>query len=309
MKKIETLFSIAALICITACSNREFADLTSGDKEIQFLSRNPIENVNQLTEFSVWAQKDNNWQFTERSVNKTVENTWQAEQRDFWQSGKYNFYAIAGYSPNSVTPNINGNFIIVVGENETDLDLMTAIVKNITYPVADGETLQPIGFHFKHEKAKLGISIKTDSQLQQDATIKSVKLSNFYDRGTFTRTFLSNSEWSGSWSYEGINHASWAWESAGSNLKAGESQTFLSDYMIPAQQLSGITLIIQYELGMNSFDKSFDLSQATGSGNWLEAGVNYQYNFTIRPDGIIFDGITMNEWQESHSGGDINIEE
>ena len=79
--------------------------------------------------------------------------------------------------------------------------------------------------------------------------------------------------------------------------------------MIPAQQLSGITLTFSYSIGVGFYEEEFVLTQATGSGNQLEAGKIYDYNFTIRPDGIVFDGITMDEWQESHSGGDINIEE
>lgn len=305
MKKINLLFSIAALVCMTACSNQEFTDISAERHELQYISRTPIENEAQLESFYVWAQRDNAWQFEKVLVSRQGD-TWKSNETNLWQAGTYNFYAITGTEPSSVTANLNGDFVISVGENETDLDLMTAVSSGIAYPVTEGDP-SPVAFHFYHEKAQIEITVKTSAQLLDGVTIKSITLSNFYKGGTFTRTFLGSGIYRGTWKF-GTDTDSWK---TGSEqfLESGSSYKPLEEYMIPAQQLSGVTLSFDYKIGSESYSKEFELTKATGSGNWLEAGIIYDYNFTIRPEGIVFDGITMDEWKESHSGGDINIEE
>lgn len=305
MKKIKSLFSIAALVCMTACSNQEFLDVSAEDYEMQYFSRTPIENEADLKNFYVWAQLDDKWQFEKVLVSRQDDGSWKSNEANFWQTGTYNFYAVTGYKetePSSVTAGLDGNFVITVGDDETDLDLMTAVSSKISYPVVEGEP-SPVAFHFYHEKAQIEISVKAGAQLPDGATVTGITLSNFYKGGKFTRTFLDSSN-RGSWDFTKVNKTSWEMNKS-QTIITGDSYSFLSDFMIPAQSLGGVNLKFSYTISGASYSKEFELSQIGTTA--LEAGKINKYNFTIQPEGIVFDGFTVPDWGETNTGGNINI--
>lgn len=301
MKKIRILFGIMVLACMTACDNQQFTEMESGDYDMKYLSRLPGENENQLESFAVWAERDGEWQFENRKVVLT-DNVWKAETTDLWQSGTYNFYAITGYKEEPITAEgVKGNFSINVGSNETDIDLMTAVTPNITYPAANGEP-EPVPFHFYHEKAQVEIIVKAGTQLVDNAVINKIVLSGYYGGGAFTRTFQATER--GFWDFTNVETTSW--ESLGFHqLEAGNSYTPLSNFMIPPQSLSTVTLTFEYSIGTYTNSREFVLGK-TGSTS-LQAGKIYKYQFTIQPNGIVFDGFTVPEWGETNTGGNINI--
>lgn len=314
MRIIKGVFSTVALILLTTCSNNEILEgQTDENKEIQFvvssLSRNPVNDVTELESFYVWAANMNNnteFQFEQLKVERNDAGEWKSSSPQYWQTGTYNFYAVTGYKetePSPVTANLDGNFVITVGDDETNLDLMTAVSSEISYSVVEGEP-SPVAFHFYHEKAQIEISVKVGAQLP-DATVTGITLSNFYKGGEFTRKFLDSSN-RGSWDFTKVNKTSWEMNKSQTiENKTGGSYSFLSGFMIPAQSLGGVNLKFSYTISGASYSKEFELSQIGTTA--LEAGKINKYNFTIQPEGIVFDGFTVPDWGETNTGGNINI--
>ncbi len=312
MRIIKGVFSTVALILLTTCSNNEILEgQTDENKEIQFvvssLSRNPVNDVADLESFYVWANMNNKteFQFEQLKVERNDAGEWKSSSPQYWQTGTYNFYAVTGYNetePSPVTANLDGNFVITVGDDETNLDLMTAVSSGISYPVVEGEP-SPVAFHFYHEKAQIEISVKAGAQLPRGATVTSITLSNFYKGGKFTRTFLDSNN-RGNWDFTEVYKTSWEMNEQ-QNIDTGDSYSFLSDFMIPAQSLGGVNLKFSYTISGASYSKEFELSQIGTTA--LEAGKINKYNFTIQPEGIVFDGFTVPDWGETNTGGNINI--
>lgn len=309
------LFIYVMLAGVLMSCNDNYSNTDMNSSEIRFdvigISRGAINNVSDLKNFNVWGVTDNDERVCDGSFVEFKDNTWVINPVAYWQFDKtFKFYAATGYN------DVEVDFIdddgagrktltIDVGEDELSNDLMTAKSLPISYD--SSQTPEPVSLNFKHEKAQVTLNIKTDNNVT-GVVVSSIQLYNFYKGGKFIHYFekLPADVYDGAWDFSANTKGSIE-KNDNYPMESNQSYTPISELLIPAQGMSGVTILIKYKIGNVDFSETFDLSKCSGGGNWLEAGVCYNLSFIIRPDGISFGGIVEEPWKESHSGGDINI--
>lgn len=307
------MYTLAAL---QSCTQEDTPSPAYNDGSIRFsvsdISRSIINTPAEMTDYHVWGWYGQERAFTAVFDELPIQNdngTWtpqygteEGKKKQYWKfDTPYRFYAVSGYAEGSVQVDPQGIIIVKVGEDDADKDLLTAYKENISY--SSGMEPQPVPFHFRHEKAKIGVKLSAAASLNGEAEVTQVSLSNIYQDGTYTYDLHSNTGYQG----ERWEHGPYKdYQGSTNTLSPGESYAPIADLLVPPQAIgNNTTLTIRFTIGGQSQDRSFNLSGI--SANWWNRGQGYLYTFTLREDGIYFDGLTKNEWGESHAGGDINI--
>lgn len=307
------MYTLAAL---QSCTQEDTPSPAYNDGSIRFsvsdISRSIINSPEEMTDYHVWGWYGQEGSFTAVFDELPIQNdnsTWTPQygteagkQKQYWKfDTPYRFYAVSGYAEGSVQVDPQGIITVEVGEDDADKDLLTAYKEDISY--SSGTEPQPVPFHFRHEKAKIGVKLSAAASLNGAAEVTEVRLSNIYRDGTLTYDPHSHPEWQGqTWEYGSYKD----YQGTTGTLAYGASYAPIDDLLVPPQDLGNNTILtIRFNIGEKIQEKSFNLSGI--SANWWTRGQGYLYTFTLREDGIYFDGLTKNEWGESHAGGDINI--
>lgn len=260
--------------------------------------------------FSVWGWYGTDSQITNNvfdgeTVTKSGEAWTYTGGTQYWISGMtYNFYGVyPAYSQtsdnNGTTATVTPNGTITVTDfdcsatGENAVDLMTA-----TAPGLLGDAAPTVAMPFQHELAKVEVSVRTDQGVT--ATIKNAKLTGMVYKGTLTAT---------------SNSSTWAPITSTSDetpyqvtepvtINTPSTTSLFGDILIIPQKTDKLTLNIAITRDKEENTYNFDLG--TSIAQWT-AGRSYRYVLTIEADAITFSDFTVDEWGETHTGGDINI--
>ena len=223
----------------------------------------------------------------------------------YWIAGMtYNFYGVYPVYPqtsndNGTTATVDNKGKITVtnfdcsATGENAVDLMTA-----TAPGLLGDAAPTVAMPFQHELAKVEVSVRTDQGVT--ATIENAKLTGMVYKGTLTAT---------------SNSSTWAPITSTSDetpyqvtepvtINTPSTTSLFGDILIIPQKTDKLTLNIAITRDEEENTYNFDLG--TSIAQWT-AGRSYRYVLTIEADAITFSDFTVDEWGETHTGGDINI--
>ncbi|MBM6733635.1 fimbrillin family protein [Mediterranea massiliensis] len=217
----------------------------------------------------------------------------------------YNFYGV--YPAYSQTSDNNGTTATVTPDGtitvtnfdcsatgENAVDLMTA-THTRDY---NGTNADAVNMPFQHELAKVEVSVRTDQGVT--ATIENAELTGMVYKGTLTAT---------------SNSSTWAPITSTSDetpyqvtepvtINTPSTTSLFGDILIIPQKTDKLTLNITITRDKKENTYYFDLG--TSIAQWT-AGRSYRYVLTIEADAITFSNFTVDEWGETHTGGDINI--
>ena len=219
----------------------------------------------------------------------------------YWTKGaKYNFYAVYPTDVENVTVDYDNGTITITGfdcseTGEDAVDLMTASATGISYN--EGQTPQPVGFTFSHLLARVTVSVRTGQGVT--ATGISATLSGLATKGDYS------SSGSTPWTTDDTNNE---FTATYASMDASDTQDLFGNLLIIPQNLANATLSIS--LTRSSGSASEEISQEFNLGESIarwSAGRHYRYTLTVEPDAITFSNFTVDEWGETHTGGDINI--
>lgn len=255
-----------------------------------------------LTEgsFTVWGGKTAD-EFDGETVTGSG-GVWTYTGTRYWTKGaEYNFYAVYPASVKEQVKVDYDNGTIAVDDfdcsatGDAAVDLMTASATNIVYN--EGDTPQSVAFRFSHLLARVTVSVRTGQGVTASgisATLSGLATTGDYN-GTWTPNDTSTKD------FETTHTA---------EIKENTSQELFDDLLIIPQSLANATLTIK--LTRESGSTSENISQTfnlDGSLARWSAGSHYRYTLTVEPDAITFSNFTVDEWEETHTGGDINIGE
>lgn len=300
--KYRFFLSGAALILTAASCTSTLSDEPATDaRAISFTpaaeTRAAVEGGTLPADFLVWGGYSNTLLFEGETVhpNGSYENGTR-----YWVPGTYNFYAVYPATIKDKTTFRNGSLTVkdfdCFATGNAAVDLMTAIPQSITYEA--GNEPQPVAMEFKHELAKVEVSVRTDQGVT--ATIKNAKLTGMVYKGTLTAT---------------SNSSTWAPITSTSDetpyqvtepvkINTPSTTSLFGDILIIPQKTDKLTLNIAITRDKKENTYNFDLG--TSIAQWT-AGRSYRYVLTIEADAITFSDFTVDEWGETHTGGDINI--
>lgn len=252
--------------------------------------------------FSVWGWYSTDSQITNNvfdgeTVTKSGEAWTYTGGTQYWIPGMtYNFYGV--YPANVGSCKADGTITVTnfdcsaTGENA--VDLMTA-THTRDY---NGTNADAVNMPFQHELAKVEVSVRTDQGVT--ATIENAKLTGMVYKGTLTAT---------------SNSSTWAPITSTSDetpyqvtepvtINTPSTTSLFGDILIIPQKTDKLTLNIAITRDKEGNTYNFDLG--TSIAQWT-AGRSYRYVLTIEADAITFSDFTVDEWGETHTGGDINI--
>ena len=292
--------SLLLLLPAASCTDTLGGDPDTDARAITFTpaaeTRAAVEGGTLPADFLVWGGYSTTLLFEGETVhpNGSYENGTR-----YWVPGTYNFYAVypatieeTTFSNGSLTVE---NFDCSATGNDA-VDLMTAIHSSINYEA--GNEPQPVAMEFQHELAKVEVSVRTDQGVT--ATIENAKLTGMVYKGTLTAT---------------SNSSTWAPITSTSDetpyqvtepvtINTPSTTSLFGDILIIPQKTDKLTLNIAITRDEEENTYNFDLG--TSIAQWT-AGSSYRYVLTIEADAITFSNFTVDEWGETHTGGDINI--
>lgn len=290
--------SLLLLLPAASCTDPLGGDPDTDARAITFTpaaeTRAAVEGGTLPADFLVWGGYSTTLLFEGETVhpNGSYENGTR-----YWVPGTYNFYAVYPAGLDNVKFN-QGTITVTdfdcskTGTNA--VDLMTAIPPSITYEA--GNEPQPVAMEFKHELARVNVTIKTE---ESTATAVSAKMWGIGYQGNFSKS-NGNAQW------ETLVQAA---EGNTPFTRTAEATIdklgipLLNEMLLPPQNITdtqGATIYVSYRYtGDNTVkEKRVSLPAIT----W-EAGKSYTYTLTIEPDGRIhFDPPTINEWGEAQGG-------
>lgn len=313
--KYKFFLSGAALILTAASCTSTLSDEPATDARA--ISFTPAAETRAAVEgdfpggssFSVWGWYGTDSQITNNvfdgeTVTKSGEAWTYTGGTQYWISRMtYNFYGV--YPAYSQTSDNNGTTATVTPDGtitvtnfdcsatgKNAVDLMTATAQG------DGSNPKPVAMPFQHELAKVEVSVRTDQGVT--ATIENAKLTGMVYKGTLTAT---------------SNSSTWAPITSTSDetpyqvtetvtINTPSTTSLFGDILIIPQKTDKLTLNIAITRDEEENTYNFDLG--TSIAQWT-AGRSYRYVLTIEADAITFSNFTVDEWGETHTGGDINI--
>lgn len=317
MNRISSILLRAALpaALLTACTTTVTDDIEAGEESVSrainfgtpALSRSAIDNANNaaFNAFKVWG-----WSAPAEGGASAVEfdgetvsrnsNLWTYEGYRYWQEGRtYNFYALYPSKLNDNAYYNSGGTLQITNyapNKREDNDLMVAYASR-DY---DGTDNSAVAFTFKHLLARVKISVKA---VGVTATVTNASLSGVNTTGSFSATIDDNLD------ADAIQDR---WRSNDNTVPAAEYsgsiaipayETVVLDALLIPQGSKG-TLSIIYDRGNG--EETDVITLPTTPAAW-QAGSVYNYILTIESNAITFSNFTVDEWGESHTGGDINI--
>ncbi len=301
--KYRFFLSGAALILTAASCTSTLSDEPATDaRAISFTpaaeTRAAVEGGTLPDDFLVWGGYSNTLLFEGETVHP--DGSYENGTR-YWVPGTYNFYAVYPATIiNDKTKFSNGSLTVenfdCSATGNAAVDLMTAISPSITYKA--GNEPQAVAMKFQHELAKVEVSVRTDQGVT--ATIENAELTGMVYKGTLTAT---------------SNSSTWAPITSTSDetpyqvtepvtINTPSTTSLFGDILIIPQKTDKLTLNIAITRDKEGNTYNFDLG--TSIAQWT-AGRSYRYVLTIEADAITFSNFTVDEWGETHTGGDINI--
>ena len=340
-RNLSTLFLGAALLfaATSSCTN-ELPDGTAcGDAAISFrtpaVTRAAVEGSFQSGDaFSVWgwytSQNGTNQPFNDVPVTNSND-TWSYTGGDrYWVLGaEYDFYAVypatgittggdrywvlgaeydfyAVYPATGITASCTQDGTLTVTDFDASktgdeaVDLMTAWKTGI---LADESTVaSAVGLEFGHELAKVSVVLRTDPGVT--ATLNSASLYGMALKGDFSRDLKNggNAAWN-------LNNAVTSddtpFKVSNISFTGNESKDIIGPLLLIPQSVSGLKLFVNLTRnGNEEVTETIDLG--TSITRWA-AGQTYRYVLTVKVDAITFSDFTVPEWEESGTGGNVNI--
>ena len=310
MKRITSILLRAVLpaMLLAGCSDT-VSDAIDGaegsSRAIGFgmpaVSRAAIDNAqdNNFLAFDVWAWNTSRQVFDRELVSRPVgNNVWDYDGKEYWQDGTYNFYALfpsgltnAGYASDG-TLTINGY------DTAAGYDLMTASASR-NYDSSNPDN-SAVAFTFKHLLARVTVVVRTAQSVS--ATVNSASLYGIHSTGNY-----GTSGWTTTGNASTADDPSY---SAGQQIQIDENheQAIFADLLTLPQNTTGLRLALNLTrtLGNSQDENDYTLNLGNSILQW-SAGQHYRYVLTVEPDAITFSNFTVDEWGESHTGGDINI--
>ena len=224
----------------------------------------------------------------------------------YWVLGaEYDFYAV--YPATGINASCEADGTITVtgfdasATGEGAVDLMTASKTDI---LADESTAgSPVGLEFEHELAKVSVVLRTDPGVTArltDASLYGVSLT-----GDFSRNLHAggNAAWANLG--EPVGQANTPFTASGISLGTNDSRDIFTDLLLIPQSVSDLKLFVDLTRnGNEQVTETIDLG--TSITRWA-AGQTYRYVLTVKVDAITFSDFTVPEWEESGTGGNVNI--
>ena len=320
-RNLSTLFLGAALLlgaATSSCTN-ELPDGTAcGDVAISFrtpaVTRAAVEgDFPEGSQFSVWGwytgeNGSSNQPFDKVPVTNS-NGTWSYTGGDrYWVLGaEYDFYAVYPAGLQNVDCTDQG-VITVTGFDASKtgaeaVDLMTARKTGIQ---ADENTVaSAVALEFEHELAKVSVVLRTDPGVT--ATLNSASLYGMALKGDFSRN-LKGGGGVANWSNlsAAVTDGNTPFKNvSGGDLSANSSMDIIGPLLLIPQSVSGLKLFINLTRnGNEEVTETIDLG--TSITRWA-AGQTYRYVLTVKVDAITFSDFTVPEWEESGTGGNVNI--
>lgn len=316
MKQLLRLAGIGLLL--GACTSEVGEDsLPGGEGAITFHAsevdtKAVVDNVNALGAFSVWgwyaddAAGTNAYSVFNRTQVSKSGMEWKTAEARYWVKGKvYDFYAVHPATGIDATCTPEG--VLTVTDFATNemganaVDLLTG-APNSNDIVATGQA-QTVPLSFRHELARVRVSVRTYQGVE--ATVHSATFGGFINKGTLTRNFAAAS--ASTWQMDSSSKGNFSFDTE-TNLESNRSVTLFDGLLLIPQRVAGITLQLVYNRAGQSQEETFSLNLGDLTTQW-QAGGSYNYVLTIEADAITFSDFTVDEWGESHAGGDINVGE
>lgn len=265
--------------------------------------------------FLVWGGYGGNATNVFDAVTVTGDNgVWTYEGTRYWKAGEtYNFYAVYPVFPQSAdgdgtkttaTVNSSGE-ITVTGFNcsatgDAAVDLMTASLSGVSADEMIANRAS-VGLKFQHELCKVQVQVRTGQGVA--ATVRSASLYGMDIEGTLTRNATGPS-WTELDNPTGTNNPPF---SVPSKVEIGSSSThdLFGELLLIPQGCDDLELSITIQREGEE-EKSQTIPLNSSITRWT-AGSSYRYVLTIEADAITFSNFTVDEWGETHTGGDINI--
>lgn len=316
-RNLSTLFLGAALLfaATSSCTN-ELPDGTAcGDAAISFrtpaVTRAAVEgDFPEGSKFSVWGwytgeNGSSNQPFDKVPVTNS-NGTWSYTGGDrYWVLGaEYDFYAVYPAGLQNVDCTDQG-VVTVTGFDASKtgneaVDLMTARKTGVQ---ADESTVaSAVALEFGHELAKVSVVLRTDPGVT--ATLNSASLYGMALEGSFSRDLKNggNAAWD-------LNNAVTSddtpFKVSNISFTGNESKDIIGPLLLIPQPVSGLKLFINLTRnGNEEVTETIDLG--TSITRWA-AGQTYRYVLTVKVDAITFSDFTVPEWEESGTGGNVNI--
>ena len=180
------------------------------------------------------------------------------------------------------------------------VDLMTARKTGIRH--TDASTIAPVELGFGHELAKVSVVLRTDPGVT--ATLNSASLYGMALEGSFSRDLKNggNAAWD-------LNNAVTSddtpFKVSNISFTGNESKDIIGPLLLIPQPVSGLKLFVNLTRnGKEGVTETIDLG--TSITRWA-AGQTYRYVLTVKVDAITFSDFTVPEWEESGTGGNVNI--
>lgn len=315
-RNLSTLFLGAALLfaATSSCTN-ELPDGTAcGDAAISFrtpaVTRAAVEGgFPEGSQFSVWGWYDNNGSVGNPfdNIPVTYDGTrWSYTGGDrYWVLGaEYDFYAVYPAGLQNVDCTDQG-VVTVTGfdaskTGDEAVDLMTARKTGIVANETVAASAVELGFG--HELAKVSVVLRTDPGVT--ATLNNASLYGMALNGDFSRDLKGggNAAWDLN---NAVTSVDTPFEVSNISFTGNESKDIIGPLLLIPQPVSGLKLFVNLTRnGNEQVTETIDLG--TSITRWA-AGQTYRYVLTVKVDAITFSDFTVPEWEESGTGGNVNI--
>lgn len=316
-RNLSTLFLGAALLlgaATSSCTN-ELPDGTAcGDAAISFrtpaVTRAAVEGSFQSGDaFSVWgwytSQNGTNQPFDKVPVTNN-NGTWSYTGGDrYWVLGaEYDFYAV--YPATGITASCTQDGTLTVTDFDASktgdeaVDLMTARKTGIQ--ANESTVASAVSLEFGHELAKVSVVLRTDPGVT--ATLNNASLYGMALKGDFSRDLKNggNAAWDLN---NAVTSVDTPFEVSNISFTGNESKDIIGPLLLIPQSVSGLKLFVDLTRnGNEGVTETIDLG--TSITRWA-AGQTYRYVLTVKVDAITFSDFTVPEWEESGTGGNVNI--
>lgn len=217
--------------------------------------------------------------------------TWSYVGTRYWIADKtYDFYAV--YPKDAGSCDAQGTLTVSDFDSSEGVDLMTAEETDISY--TEGQTPEAVAFTFRHELARVNIIVQVDPGVE--VTDLTATLSGYQEKGTLTRK-ATGATWT-------LGTSASEQTVEGISISGGTSQDLFGDLLLIPQSIGDATL--ELSLKRNSDTENYTASLDESLTAW-NAGQHYRYLLHISVDAITFSNFTVDDWGETHTGGDINI--
>lgn len=325
MKRIPAMLlgasSLLLLLAAASCTDTLVGRPDADDRTITFQTpqadtRAAVTGTSLTSgSFLVWGGYGGDATNVFDAVTVTGENNvWTYEGTRYWKADEtYNFYAVYPVFPQSAdgdgtkttaTVNSSGE-ITVTGFNcsatgDAAVDLMTASLPGVSADEMIANRAS-VGLEFRHELCKVQVQVRTGQGVT--ATVRSASLYGMDIEGTLTRN-ATGSSWTELDNLTDADNPPFS-VSSPVELKASSTHDLFGELLLIPQDCDNLKLTITIQRGDEN--EKTQIIPLNGSITRWTAGSSYRYVLTIEADAITFSNFTVDEWGETHTGGDINI--